>query len=105
NSPAPLPILAVLRLSAWANDHSTYPIEPSSFVSAAAIPSEPLSPSPPGAFQVLSCPKVQSLAAAAPRYLVKLSVVPELSERWIVEILVDGSVTPELSATMAGSFQ
>ena len=35
----------------------------------------------------------------------KLSVVPELSERCTVRILVAGSVAPGLSAAIAGSFQ
>ena len=35
----------------------------------------------------------------------KFCVVPEPSERWATVIAVDGSVTPGLSAAMAGSFQ
>src|SRR2546428_11661289 len=78
---------------------------PSDLPTCADTPSEPFSASPPGPFQVLSWPNVQSLAAEAARYLVKLSVVPELSERCTVKILVDGRVAPWLSAAIAGSFQ
>ncbi len=35
----------------------------------------------------------------------KLKVVPELSERWAIEIFVLGSETPGLSLAIAGSFQ
>src|SRR2546421_7496293 len=105
NSPAPLPTLAIFRLLDWANDHSTYPMVPSDLLIAAATPSEPFSPSPPGAFQVLSLPKLQSEAEVLARNLVKLSVVPELSDRCTVKIFVDGSVAPWLSAAIAGSFQ
>src|SRR4029450_13033608 len=41
---------------------------------------------------------------AAFRYLVKLLVVPEPSERWATVMFLSGSVTPELSAAIAGSF-
>src|SRR2546423_12351004 len=105
NSPAPLPTLAILRLFDCANDHSTYPMLPSVLVTAAEMPSDPCSACPPGAFQVLSLPKVQSAPAVFDRNLVKLSVVPELSWRWIARILVAGRVAPELSAAIAGSFQ
>src|SRR5256714_13877812 len=105
SSPLALPILAIFCLLAWANDHSTYAIEPSALFSEPATPSLPFSASPPGAFQVLSCPKVQSPAAEAVRYLVKLSVVPELSERCTVRILGAGSVAPGVSAAIAGPFQ
>src|SRR5690349_1884138 len=77
---------------------------PSLGLTAAETPSEPCWPEPPGAFHTLSCAKVQSLPAVAPRYLVKLSVVPELSERCTVRIVVAGSVTPGLSAAIAASF-
>src|SRR5947199_10296314 len=92
NSPLALPILAIFRLLAWANDHSTYAIEPSALFSEPATPSLPFSASPPGAFQVLSCPKVQSPAAEAVRCLVKLSVVPELCQRGTVRNGVVGRV-------------
>src|SRR2546421_11982314 len=105
NSPAALPILAMVRLLLCANDHSTYPMAPSVLLSAAAMPSLPFSASPPGPFQVLSLPKVQSALAVLDRNLVKLSVVPELSDRCTDRILVLGSVTPGLSPAMAASFQ
>ena len=52
----------------------------------------------------MSWSKVQSLAAAAVRYFVKLSVVPEESERCTVRIVASGSFAPLLSAVIAGSF-
>src|SRR5262245_50715274 len=79
-------------------------MEPSLALIEAEMPSEPFWAEPPGAFHTLSWPKVQSVPAAAVRYLVKLSLVPELSERCTVRIGVAGRVTPELSAAMAGSF-
>src|SRR5919197_4098673 len=42
--------------------------------------------------------------AAALRYLVKLLVVPEPSERCATVIALSGRLTPGLSAVMAGSF-
>src|SRR4051794_37315374 len=42
--------------------------------------------------------------AAATRYWVKLSVVPDPSERWATVMAVDGSLASGLSAAMAGSF-
>src|SRR5450759_2129552 len=46
----------------------------------------------------------QSVGAAAFRYLVKLSVVPDSSERKKTLMAVAGRVTPLLMAAMAGSF-
>src|SRR5213592_1804159 len=46
---------------------------------------------------------VHVLGAAATRYLVKFSVVPEPSERWTTVMAVDGSLAPEFSALIAGS--
>src|SRR6187549_1892107 len=68
------------------------------------MPSEPLAPVPPGAFHALALPKVQSASAALLRYLVKLSVVPNSSERCTAWIAVDGSLAPLFSAVIAGSF-
>ena len=48
---------------------------------------------------------VQASGAAALRYLVKFSVVPDSSERKNTLIGVAGSVTPGLILAMAGSFQ
>src|SRR5258706_16001127 len=42
--------------------------------------------------------------AALSRNLVKLSVVPDESERWATTMSVDGRVTPGLSAAIAASF-
>ena len=50
-------------------------------------------------------PSVQALPAAATRYLEKFAVVPEESERTAMVIVVLGRLTPELSASIAGSFQ
>src|SRR2546429_161967 len=80
-------------------------MEPCPLDTAADTPSEPFSACPPGAFQTLSLPKVQSEPAVAARYLVKLSVVPEESERWIARIGADGSVALGLSPLIAGSSQ
>src|SRR6478609_1509467 len=46
---------------------------------------------------------VQSLGAAAARYLVKFSVVPDSSERKKTFTGRDGSLTPGLALAMAGS--
>src|SRR5262245_15012504 len=76
---------------------------PSLDLTAADTPSEPFWPEPPGAFQTLSWSKDQSEAAVLLRYLVKLSVVPELSERCTARIGEGGRVTPALSALMVAS--
>src|SRR5262249_10656399 len=102
--PAPLSIFATPSPPSWVNEYSMYASEFGVDFSAAATPSEPLAPCPPGAFQTLSWSKVQSLPAAAVRYLVKLSVVPEESERWKVTIVASGRVAPLFSAVIAGSF-
>src|SRR3954470_8592501 len=60
---------------------------------------------PPLATQVLPGSQGQSLLAVAIRYLVKLSVVPESSERWNAWIFRSGSFTPGFSLAIAGSFQ
>src|SRR6476646_1569006 len=70
---------------------------------AVATPSEPLTPLPPGAVHFLPPSNVHSDGAAAVRYLVKLSVVPDSSLRWYVWIAVDGSVASGLSALIAAS--
>ncbi len=58
-----------------------------------------------GQLTVLSAPSVHTVGAAFFRYVVKLFVVPEESERCTTVMLVDGSETPGLSALIAGSFQ
>src|SRR5690349_16784057 len=65
----------------------------------------PFSARPPDAFQVLPEPWLQSGPAVPARNLVKLSVVPELSDRCTVLIGVAGRATPGLSRLIAGSFQ
>src|SRR5690349_13236161 len=49
-------------------------------------------------------PRVQSAPPTFARYLVKLLVVPEASERCTTVIALSGRVTPGLSAATAGSF-
>src|SRR6266498_5494872 len=50
-------------------------------------------------------PSFHAVGAAATRYLVKLLVVPEPSERCATVIGLAGRVTPGLSAAITGSFQ
>src|SRR4051812_33374056 len=68
-----------------------------------ATPSDLAAPTPPGAFHSLALPKVQSAPAVLLRKLVKLSVVPEESERCTGWIGVDGSFASGLSALIAAS--
>src|SRR3954447_6882623 len=103
-SPAPFLTSAIFRLLFSAKDSSTYAMAPGVLLTAAATPSEPLAPVPPGAFHALALLNVQSADAVLLRYLVKLSVVPDSSERWIVEIADAGSFAPEFWAAIAGSF-
>src|SRR6266498_5148162 len=103
-SPAPFLIFAVLRSLFCAKDSSTYAIAPGELFTALATPSEPFAPVPPGAFQALALLNVQSFSAALLRYLVKLSVVPDSSERCTVWIAVDGSFAPLFCEAIAGSF-
>src|SRR3954453_23795940 len=76
---------------------------PSVLLTLLATPSDLAAPTPPGAFQALALPKVQSASAVLARYLVKLSVVPDSSERCTAWIAVAGSLASGLSALMAGS--
>src|SRR3954447_1645730 len=73
---------------------------------AAATPSLPFAPVPVGHLTVLSAPTwlFHSLLSSE-RNVVKPLVVPDSSERWTTVILPLGSVTPELSLAIAGSFQ
>src|SRR4051812_30572691 len=71
---------------------------PSAPLTALATPSEPLAPVPPGAAHSFALPKVHWASAVLERKFVKLSVVPDESERCTDWIVVDGSVTPGLSA-------
>src|SRR5437667_7663996 len=73
---------------------------------ALATPGLPLpATSSAGQFVVSPAVNVNTPGAAAVRNLVKLEFVPEASERCTGVIFVDGSVTPGLSALIAGSFQ
>src|SRR6478609_11531682 len=80
-------------------------MEPSVLLTCLDTPSLPCAATPPGAAQALAGSKVHALGAAALRYLVKFSVVPESSARCTAWIARAGRVTPEFSAAMAGSFQ
>src|SRR6476661_3010215 len=71
---------------------------------ALPTPSEPFAPWPPGAFQTLSWSYVHLLPPAAVKYFVKLSVVPEPSERWNVTIVELGRVAFGFTWAIAGSF-
>src|SRR5262245_21912077 len=80
-------------------------MEPLLALTALETPSDFCSPWPPRACgHSLACSVVQSAEAALPRYLVKLSVVPDESARWIGRILSPGSWAPGLSAAIAASF-
>src|SRR5450631_3172149 len=76
---------------------------PSVALTALATPADFSLPSPlPVHF--LAGFAVQSVGAAAARYLVKFSVVPDSSERKNTLTAVSGRVTPGLTAAIAGSF-
>src|ERR687889_1335517 len=77
---------------------------PGVFLTWVATPSDFAAPAPPGAFHALALPNVHSASAVLLRYLVKLSVVPDSSERCTVWIAVSGRVAPLLSAAIFGSF-
>src|SRR5438552_1945733 len=66
-------------------------------------PSEPFLPAPTKPAGVLSGARVQSDEAAAARYFLKFSVVPESSDRKNTLMPSDGRFTPELAALMAAS--
>src|SRR3954447_4849105 len=74
-------------------------------LTCAATPEDCAADWPPLACQALPPENDQSLAAVALRYLVKLSVVPDSSERWKAWILVCGSFADELSFLIAASSQ
>src|SRR6478752_6655630 len=80
-------------------------MDPSVLLICLDTPSLPCAATPPGAVQDFEASIVQSDGAAALRYLVKFSVVPESSARCTAWIARAGRVTPEFSAAMAGSFQ
>jgi nitrate reductase NapE component len=77
---------------------------PSTLLAAVATPAFCGLPSPTVPFHFLPDSTVQAVPAAALRYFVKLSVVPDSSERKKTLIFVAGRVVPELSAAIAGSF-
>src|SRR3569833_1163085 len=78
---------------------------PSPCLTPVETPSEPLRPWPPAADgQVLPPGNFHTSGAVASRNLVRLSVVPESSDRSSGLICVEGSFSPELSLAIAGSF-
>src|SRR5689334_19127573 len=77
---------------------------PSVDFTAPATPSDFCLPSPLPV-QALPGSEVQAVGAAALRYLVKFSVVPDSSERKKTLIGSAGRVTPELRAAIDLSFQ
>src|SRR5437867_1467338 len=82
-----------------------YPTAPSVLLTTCATPGLPL-PAwvSAGHCTVDPASSVHVPGAAALRYLVKFSVVPDASERCTTVMLVDGSLASGLSALMAGSF-
>src|SRR5690606_21687485 len=70
-----------------------------------ATPEVPCADWPPWASQDLPGSYFQSFGAAALRYLVKLSVVPDSSERWNAWIFRSGRSASGLSFLIASSFQ
>src|SRR5664279_195916 len=68
-------------------------------------PSLPCAATPPGAVQDFPPGNVHAVGAAAVRYFVKLSVVPESSARCTAWIARFGNVTPGFTAAIFGSFQ
>src|ERR1700730_15702015 len=78
---------------------------PSMVLTADEVPSLPLAPSPTPPLNALPVPLPHAPLDAASRYFWKLSVVPDRSLRNTTRIGSAGSVTPALSAWIAGSFQ
>src|SRR5437764_10268124 len=60
--------------------------------------------SPAGQATVEPASSVHTPPAAVLRKLVKLEVVPELSDRWATVMAVDGSFAPGLSVAMSAAF-
>src|SRR5450759_1011375 len=78
---------------------------PGVVLTPSATPADFSRPSPAPDFgHALALGSVQTPFEAKLRYVVKLSVVPESSERKKTWIASDGNVTPLLSAAIAGSF-
>src|SRR5258708_4154414 len=77
---------------------------PGGCLTCAATPADLAAGWPPLPAKALACGYGQSALAAVPRYLVRLSVVPDSSWRWKAWILVLGRVAVGLSALIAGSF-
>src|SRR5450830_333565 len=80
-------------------------MEPAVCFMEAATPALPLPPWPVGHCTDLPAPTFGAQWGLWPlSHVVKMEVGPEPSARWTTWIAVDGSVTPGLSAAMAGSF-
>src|SRR6476661_3841399 len=80
-------------------------MDPSVLLTCLDTPSLPWAATPPGAAHAFAGSKLHAFGAAALRYLVKFSVVPESSARCTAWTPVAGRVTPGLTAAIAGSFQ
>src|SRR3954463_10440880 len=79
---------------------------PSVCWTAAATPALPRWPEPAGQFTATPLPSADCHAGLTlERESVRLYVVPELSERWMIATLVLGRLTPLFSFWIAGSFQ
>src|SRR5450759_2088033 len=89
-----------------------YPTPPSVWLMPCVTPSLPLAPRPVGHSTVLPADLVGSppptvvtqSGLALVRYVVKMLVVPEPSDRCTTLISVAGRVTPALAAAIDGSF-
>src|SRR5882757_5788005 len=79
-------------------------MDPSVCFTSADTPEDLAAAWPPLPAHALACGYVHADGAAVPRYLVKLSVVPESSWRCTVWMVVLGSEAVGLSALIAGSF-
>src|SRR5687767_13883417 len=99
--PVPLILAPAMVLPALSPVSSTKEMVPAVLLTAVATPSDLAAPTPPGAFHALALPKVHADSAVLLRYLVKLSVVPDSSERCTAWIAEEGSFASGLSALMA----
>src|SRR3954447_6182367 len=89
----------------FAYDHSTYVMPPSVDFTPSDTPADFSRPSPTVPAHFLAGSVCQAEGAAPARYFSKFSVVPDSSERKNTLMAVLGSLTPELTLAIAGSFQ
>src|ERR1700712_2154970 len=80
-------------------------MEPSAPLICLETPSLPCAATPPAAAHAFADGMVHAAGAAAARYLVKFSVVPESSARWTAWTDRLGRVVPGFNAAIVGSFQ